>query len=609
MNPPALRNVALVAHVDHGKTTLVDALLRATGTFAAHSAVIDRVMDSNDQERERGITILAKAASVTYKGVKINLVDTPGHADFGGEVERALTMVDGVILLVDAAEGPLPQTRYVLSKALALDLPAIVVVNKVDRHDARPDEVLDEIYQLFMDLDAGDHHIDFTVVSAVAREGRAILGVGMPGADADLSPLLDTILAKIPQPQGDHTAPLQGLVTNLDASEYLGRLAIGRVMNGVMRKGEMVALLDEETLEGQTPLKRKLNNLMAFSGVGRADVEELYAGDLFIVAGYPEVEIGDTLADPLTPKPLPRIAVDEPVLSMTFGVNTSPLAGKDGKYLTSRHLKERLDKEVLGNVSIKLQPTDSPDIIEVAGRGELQLAVLIESMRREGYELQVSRPEVITKEIEGKRHEPIERGVCDVPDEHVGTVTQALAPRKGRVTDIQAGDIGRSIITFEAPARGLIGFRSLLLTATRGTALLHQHNAGWIVWQGDLPHRMGGAMISDRMGDTTAYALDNLQARGVLFVDPGEKVYEGMVVGENARADEMVVNCVRAKEKNNIRTHSHDDGIKLPPPKVPTLENAIEFIADDELVEVTPKAIRIRKRQLQESDRRRANKK
>jgi GTP-binding protein len=607
MNPPALRNVALVAHVDHGKTTLVDALLRATGTFAAHAAVVDRVMDSNDQERERGITILAKAASVNWKGVKINLVDTPGHADFGGEVERALTMVDGVILLVDAAEGPLPQTRYVLSKALALNLPAIVVINKVDRQDARPDEVLDEIYQLFLDLDADD--IDFTVVSAVAREGRAMVGVGMPGPDGDLSPLLDTILEKIPAPQGDATAPLQALVTNLDASDYLGRLAIGRVVNGVLRKGEMVALLDEETLEGQTPLKRKLNTLMAFHGVGRADVEELYAGDLFIVAGYPEVEIGDTLADPLNQVALPRLAVDEPVLSMTFGVNTSPLAGKDGKFLTSRHLKERLDREVLGNVSIKLQPTESPDIIEVAGRGELQLAVLIESMRREGYELQVSRPEVITKEIEGKRHEPVERGVCDVPDEHVGTVTQALAPRKGRVTDMCGGDIGRTVITFEAPARGLIGFRSLLLTATRGTALLHQHNAGWITWQGDLPHRMGGAMISDRMGDTTAYALDNLQARGVLFVPPGEAVYEGMVVGENARNDEMVVNCVRAKEKNNIRTHSHDDGIKLPPPKIPTLESAIEFIADDELVEVTPKAIRIRKRQLQESDRRRAHKK
>jgi GTP-binding protein len=609
MNPPQLRNVALVAHVDHGKTTLVDALLRACGTFQSHQAVVDRVMDSNDQERERGITILAKAASVTWKGVKINLVDTPGHADFGGEVERALTMVDGVILLVDAAEGPLPQTRYVLSKALAQNLPAIVVVNKVDRQDARPEEVLDEIYQLFIDLDADDHHIDFRVVSAVARDGRAMIGVGMPAADADLAPLLDSILEIIPSPQGDPNSPLQALVTNLDASEYLGRLAIGRVVNGVMRKGEMVALLDEETQEGQSPLKRKLANLMAFQGVGRAEVDELYAGDLFIVAGYPEVEIGDTLADPVDLKALPRIAVDEPVLSMTFGVNTSPLAGKAGKFLTSRHLRERLDKEVLGNVSIKLIPNDTPDLIEVAGRGELQLAVLIESMRREGYELQVSRPEVITKEIDGKRHEPVERGVVDVPEEHVGTVTQALAPRKGRVTDLRGGDINRTIITFEAPARGLIGFRSLLLTATRGTALLHQHHAGWMPWCGDLPHRSGGAMISDRMGDTTGYALDALQARGELFVNPGEAVYEGMVIGENARNDEMVVNCVRAKEKNNIRTHSHDDAVKLAAPRIHTLETAIEFIGGDELVEVTPTSIRIRKRQLVESDRRRAVKK
>jgi GTP-binding protein len=608
VNPPSLRNVALVAHVDHGKTTLVDALLRATGTFSAHAAVVDRIMDSNDQERERGITILAKAASITWKGVKINLVDTPGHADFGGEVERALTMVDGVLLLVDAAEGPLPQTRYVLSKALAANLPAIVVINKVDRQDARPDEVLDEIYQLFIDLDADDDHIDFEIVSAVARDGQAMLGVGMPAEDADLSPLLDAILDRIPPPHGDPTAPLQALVTNLDASDYLGRLAIGRVANGVLRRGEVVALLDEETLEGQTPVKRKLSTLMAFSGVGRADVDELSAGDLFVIAGFPEVEIGDTIADPLSAKALPRLMVDEPVLRMTFGVNTSPLAGRDGKYLTSRHLRERLQKEILGNVSIKLHETDSPDILEVAGRGELQLAVLIESMRREGYELQVSRPEVITKEVNGKRFEPLERGVCDVPDEHVGTVTQNLAPRKGKVTDLRPGDSGRTIVTFECPSRGLIGFRSLLLTATRGTGLLHQHHAGWIEWQGDLPHRMGGAMIADRLGDTTGFALDNLQARGELFVPPGVVVYEGMVVGENARNDEMVVNVVRAKEKNNIRTHSHDDAVKLAPPKIHTLETAIEFIADDELVEVTPANIRIRKRLLTEPERRRTKK-
>jgi len=601
-----LRNVALVAHVDHGKTTLVDALLKATGTFAAHQTVQDRVMDSNDQERERGITILAKAASVRWKGTKINLVDTPGHADFGGEVERALTMVDGIMLLVDAAEGPLPQTRYVLQKALSRDLPAIVIINKVDRQDARASEVLDEVYQLFIDLEAADHHIEFLVVSAVAREGRAMLGLGMPESGAGLDCLLDAILERIPPPVGDPSAPLQALVTNLDASDYLGRLAIGRVHNGVLRRGDTVALLEEEFAEGQPPLKRRLASLMEFSGVGRGEVDELSAGDLFVLAGFPEVEIGDTIADLENPFALPRLIVDEPVLAMTFGVNTSPLAGREGKYLTSRHLLERLNKEILGNVSIKLRPTDSAEVMEVAGRGELQLAVLIESMRREGYELQVSRPEVITKLVNGQRFEPLERGVCDVPDEHVGTITQALAPRKGRVTDLRPGDPGRTVVTFECPSRGLIGFRSLLLTATRGTALLHQHHAGWTPWAGELPHRTGGAMIADREGVTTAYALDNLQLRGELFVQPGDKVYEGMVIGESARGDEMVVNAVRAKEKTNIRTHSHDDGVKLAAPRIHTLETAIEWIADDELVEVTPTAIRIRNRHLGLEDRRRA---
>jgi GTP-binding protein len=605
-DPPTLRNVALVAHVDHGKTTLVDALLRATGTFAAHQAVVDRVLDSNDQERERGITILAKAASIVWRGAKINLVDTPGHADFGGEVERALTMVDGVLLLVDAAEGPLPQTRYVLSKALLRDLPAVVVLNKVDRADARPEEVLDEVEQLFIDLATTPDHLVFDVVSAVAREGRSMKGVGVPGPGDDLTALLDTILDAIPAPGGDAGAPLQALVTNLDASDYLGRLAIGRVANGVLRKGDTVALLDEEVAEGQPPLRRRLTQLMAFQGVGRGEVDAIGAGDLFVVAGFPEVEIGDTIADPDRPAPLPRIAVDEPVLRMTFGVNTSPLAGRDGRYLTSRHLRERLAREVLGNVSIRVDDTDSPDVIEVAGRGELQLAVLIEAMRREGYEMQVSRPEVVTKEVAGHRHEPLERGVCDVPDEHVGTVTQALAPRKGRVLDLRPGDAGRTIITFEAPARGLIGFRSLLLTATRGTALLHVHHGGWTRWAGELPHRSGGAMVSDRAGTATPYALDNLQARGELFVGPGDVVYEGMVVGESARPGDMVVNVVREKEKTNMRTHSHDEGAKLAPPRLHTLETAIEFIADDELVEVTPTAVRIRKRLLAEQDRRRA---
>ena len=602
-----LRNVALVAHVDHGKTTLVDALLRATGTFSDHAAVVDRVMDSNDQERERGITILAKAASVTWNDVQINLVDTPGHSDFGGEVERALSMVDGVILLVDAAEGPLPQTRYVLSKALGLGLPTVVVINKVDRQDARPEEVLDEIYQLFMDLDADEDSIEFPIISAIARDGKAVSGIGMPGADDDLTPLFQAIVDTIPAPTGDPDAPVQAIVTNLDASEYLGRLAIGRVVQGTLRRGEQVALCEED--EGQNPLRRKLTQLMSFSGIGRLEVDAIRAGDLFIVAGFPEVEIGDTLADPVNPVALPRLTVDEPVLRMTFGVNTSPLAGKEGQFLTSRHLRDRLDKEILGNVSIKVEPTESPDIIEVSGRGELQLAVLIETMRREGYELQVSRPEVIVKDIDGTKHEPLERAVIDVPDEHVGTVTQALAPRKGRVTDLRPGDTGRTIVTVEAPARGLIGFRSQLLTATRGTALMHQHNAGWVAWVGDLPTRKGGAMISDRQGTSTGYAIGNLQERGEMFIGSGEAVYEGMIVGENSRSDDMMINIVREKQKTNIRTHSADEAIKLVPPREVTLENAIEFIGDDELVEVTPQSLRLRKRILKESDRRRTNKK
>jgi GTP-binding protein len=597
------RNIALVAHVDHGKTTLVDAMLRATGVFSAHETPTDRVLDSGDQERERGITILAKAASVEWEGTRLNLVDTPGHADFGGEVERALALVDGVLLLVDAAEGPLPQTRYVLSKALAAHLPAVVVLNKVDRADARPDEVLDEIYELFFDLEADDHHIDFPVVSAVAREGRAVSGVGRPTEDDDLRPLFEAVLAAVPPPAGDPAAPLQALVTTLDASDYLGRLAIGRVVQGTLAAGHPVTLLGEPEDE---PVERKLTQLMGFEGLARVDVDKRSAGDLFVVAGFPEVEIGDTLSDPDHPHPLPRLTVDEPVLRMTFGVNTSPLAGQDGRYLTSRHLVDRLEREVLGNVSIRLAPTDSPDQIDVAGRGELQLAVLIEAMRREGYELQVSRPVVVTKDVDGSRHEPLERGVVDVPDEHVGTVTQALAPRRGTVTDLRPGDIGRTVVTFEAPARGLLGFRSLLLTATRGTALLHQHHAGWVRWVGDLPGRRGGAIIADRAGTATGYALDNLQARGELFIGPGETVYEGMIVGESARPEDMQVNVTREKQKTNIRTHAADEAIKLAPPRVLTLETAIELIADDELVEVTPAHIRVRKRLLAESDRRRA---
>ncbi len=601
MSGASFRNVALIAHVDHGKTTLVDAMLAATGVFAAHEARVDRVMDSTDQERERGITILAKAASIEWKGVRINLVDTPGHADFGGEVERALALVDGVLLLVDASEGPMPQTRYVLSKALSRHLPAVVVVNKVDRADARTAAVVDEIYELFFDLDADEERIEFPIISAIARDGRAVAGLDVPDETADLSPLLDAIVEAIPAPSGDPNASLQALVTNLDASDYLGRLAIGRVVEGTLRRGEQIALCHSN--DEEPPLRRKLSELLGFVGLDRRPVDDRVAGDLFVVAGFPEVEIGDTLADPNDPQPLPRLAVDEPVLRMTFGVNTSPLAGKDGKFLTSRQIKDRLQREALGNVSIRIGATASPEIIEVAGRGELQLAVLIETMRREGFELQVSRPEVIMREIDGTPHEPMERAVVDVPDDHVGTVTQGAAPRKGRVTDLRPGDTGRTIVTIEAPARGLLGFRSLLMTSTRGTALVHQHHAGWMPWCGELPHRHGGAIISDRSGVATPFALDNLQKRGELFIEPGADVYEGMIIGENSRPEDLPANPAKAKQLTNIRTHQADDAVKLKPPRTLTLETAIEWIAADELVEVTPAAIRVRKRYLTESER------
>jgi len=603
MSEPSVRNIALIAHVDHGKTTLVDAMLGATGVFSAHEERVDRVMDSDDQERERGITIFAKAASVEWEETKINLVDTPGHADFGGEVERALTLVDGVLLLVDAAEGPMPQTRYVLSKALLAGLPAVVVINKVDRPDARIDEVADDVYQLFFDLDAEDHHIEFPIISTIARHGRSMTGTGVPGDDTDLTPLFAAIIETIPAPSGNPDAPLQALVSNLDASDYLGRLAIGRVVEGTLRAGEKVALCHAN--EEEPPLVRNLSQLLGFADLGRVEVAERVAGDLFVVAGFPEVEIGDTLADPVDPKPLPRLEVDEPVLRMTFGVNTSPLSGRDGRFLTSRQIKERLDREVLGNVSIRVGVTASPEVIEVAGRGELQLAVLIESMRREGFELQVSRPEVIIREIDGKPHEPVERAVIDVPEDHVGTVTQAVAPRKGQVTDLRPGETGRSIVTVTAPARGLIGFRSLLMTATRGTALVHQHHAGWMPWAGELPHRQGGAMVADRIGQSTGFALDNLQKRGELFIGPNANVYEGMIIGEATRPEEMQVNPTKAKQLTNIRTHSTDEAINLKTPREMTLELGIEWIAEDELVEVTPQAIRVRKRHLLESERKR----
>ncbi len=612
-----LRNIAIVAHVDHGKTTLVDAMLRSTGAMSTRGEAVDRVMDSNDQERERGITIFAKQASIRWQHYKLNIVDTPGHADFGGEVERGLHIVDGVLLLVDAAEGPLPQTRYVLSKALARRLPVVVVINKVDRQDARAEEVLREVEHLFLDLiEAAGldvEHLDFPVVSAIARDGRAVSGIGMPGAADDLTPLFEAIIKTIPAPTGDAEAPLQAIVNNLDASEYLGRLAIGRVQQGTLRAGEPLALLQAQPNPGVPGgvLKRKPGTLYNVDGLKRVETNEILAGDLFVIAGFPEVEIGDTFASPVDPQPLERLTVDEPVLRMTFGVNTSPMAGKakESKYLTSRHLRDRLHREILGNVSIRLADTDSPDILEVAGRGELQLAVLIEAMRREGYELQVSRPEVITKEIDGKRHEPYEEVIVDSPDEYVGAVTQALAPRKGQMTDMRPGDNGRTIMRFECPSRGLLGLRSELLTQTRGTALINQRHEGYIPWVGELPHRLGGAMVADRQGPATEYAMDNLQSRGTYFIDPGEVVYEGMVIGENTRFEEMLVNICREKKLTNIRTHSHDEIVKLPPKRDMTLETSIEWIGPDELVEVTPVAIRVRKKSLKEEDRRRENRK
>jgi GTP-binding protein len=599
-----IRNVALIAHVDHGKTTLVDAMLNAAGVFSDHETPTDRVMDSSDQERERGITILAKAASIRWKGTKINIVDTPGHSDFGGEVERALAMVDGVLLLVDAAEGPMPQTRYVLSKALDRALPAVVVINKVDRPDARADEVANEIYQLFFDLDAADHHIEFPIVSSIARMGRSMIGVGMPPEDSDLTAVLDTIVETIPPPPGDTDAPLQAIVTNLDASDYLGRLAIGRVENGTLHSDRQVAVIKQDG----SIVKRKPAVLLGFSDLGRVEVSERRAGDLFVIAGFPEIEIGDTIADPANPVPLTRLVVDEPVLRMTFGVNTSPMAGLSGSLLTSRQIKARLEREVLGNVSIRMADTSSPDVMEVAGRGELQLAVLIESMRREGFELQVSRPEVITREIDGKKHEPRELAIVDAPDEYVGAVTQAAAPRKGQVADMRPGDRGRTIVTLSAPARGLIGFRSELMTATRGTALVNQQSDGWMPWAGEMPGRVGGAMISDRTGTATGFALDNLQKRGELFIEPGSPVYAGMVIGENSRPDEMQANPAKGKQLTNIRAAGSDEAIKLKPARNMTLEKSIEWIDDDELVEVTPDAIRIRKRHLTEPERRKAGK-
>jgi len=606
-----LRNVAIVAHVDHGKTTLVDAMLRQTGAFRANQALVDRVLDSGDLEREKGITILAKQTTVDYDGVRLNIVDTPGHADFGGEVERSLLMVDSVLLLVDAAEGPLPQTRYVLQKAMARRLPVVVALNKIDRGDARPAEVLDAVYELFMDLGADEHQIEFPVIYTNAKLGIATADLAVPGTD--LRPLLDLLVKVTPAPTFVPDHPLQLLVTNLSANEYVGRMAIGRIRNGAIRVGQRIAVVREEAADtagsvepGRTvTLTGTVTSLQTAHGIERVDIEEASAGDIVSVAGLPEVTIGDTLTEPGDPRPLPRLDVDAPTLSMTFGVNTSPLSGREGKFVTSRQIRARLDKEVLGNVSIEVWPTDSGDTFEVRGRGELQLAVLIEQMRREGFELQASRPEVLVREIDGKTQEPYERITIDIPPDYIGEIQHALAGRKARLEQMTTDADGRVRMEFVLPVRGLIGYRGQLLTDTRGTALMHQIGEGYGPWAGEVTHRTSGVLVADRTGTSNAYGLFNLQERAELFIGSGVDVYEGMVIGENSRPGDMDVNATKEKKLTNIRTHSHDEALRLTSPRPITLETALEFIAADELVEVTPLSIRLRKRALSMHDRRR----
>ncbi len=606
-----LRNLAIVAHVDHGKTTLVDALLRQTGAFRANQTLVDRVMDSGDLEREKGITILAKQTTVDYDGIRLNIVDTPGHADFGGEVERTLLMVDAILLLVDAAEGPLPQTRYVLQKAMARHLPVVVALNKIDRSDARPAEVLDAVYELFMDLGATAAQIEFPVVYTNARLGTATRDLAVPGTD--LRPLLDLLVAVTPPPRFTPGHPLQLLVTNLSANEYVGRMAVGRIWNGSIRIGQrfVVVRQNEDSIDGSvepgrtTTLSGTVTSLQTAHGIERIDVGEAIAGDIVSVAGLADVTIGDTLTDPADPRPLARLDVDAPTLRMTFGVNTSPLAGREGKFVTSRQIRARLDKEVLGNVSIEVQSTESGDTFEVRGRGELQLAVLIEQMRREGFELQASRPEVILRTMGGETQEPYERITIDIPPDYIGEVQAAMAGRKGRLEQMSTDQDGRVRMEFIVPVRGLIGYRGQLLTESRGTALMHQIGEGYGPWAGEVTHRTSGVLVADRTGTSNAYGLFNLQERAELFIGAGEEVYEGMVIGENARPGDMDVNATKEKKLTNIRTHSHDEALRLTPARPITLESAIEFISGDELVEVTPLSIRLRKRSLSNHDRRR----
>ena len=595
-----IHNIAIIAHVDHGKTTLVDAMLRQSGTFRANENIVERVMDSNELERERGITILAKNTAVLYEGVKINIVDTPGHSDFGGEVERALKMVDGVMLLVDASEGPLPQTRYVLGKALEAGLPPILVINKIDRSDARPQEVLNEVYDLFIDLDAKEEQLDFPVLYTNAKTGTASKDI--KGGGEDLQPLFDTILNTIPESKGDASGPLQILVANLDYSDYLGRLAIARVFNGTMRTGEDVGIAK---LDGSIQ-KTKITKLFSFSGLKRTDITQTTLGDIIAVAGVEGITIGETITDAENPAPLAPITIDEPTIAMQFTVNTSPFAGRDGAYVTSRNLRERLQKELLTNVSLRIEDAESTDVFKVMGRGELQLSILIEMMRREGYELMVGKPEIVTKRINGKLMEPVERLTVDIPDEFVGVVMEQLGARKSEVVNMHNHGYGRVRIEFRVPSRGLIGLRSQLLTDTRGTIVMNSLFDGYTEWQGEIPHRITGALIADRPGVSTAYALWNLQERGELFVGPGVDVYEGMIIGENAKDTDLDVNVVREKKLTNMRASTADEAIRLVPFRQLNLEQAIEFIAEDEFVEVTPKSLRLRKKVLQANKRKKS---
>jgi GTP-binding protein len=593
-----IRNIAIIAHVDHGKTTLVDALLWQSGAFRSNQDIADRVLDSMDLEREKGITILAKNTAVRYGGIKLNIVDTPGHADFGGEVERGLTMVDGVLLLVDASEGPLPQTRFVLRKALEARLPVILVINKVDRADARIDEVVDDVYELFLDLDADESQIDFPIVYTNAKAGQASLDPAAPGTD--LRPLLDLLIERVPPPEYEPQHPLQAHVTNLDASPYVGRIAICRVRHGTIRRGDTVAWC---RADGEIDRVR-VSELYVTEALERVEASEASAGEIISVAGIPEITIGETLADADDPRPLPVITVDEPSLSVTIGINDSPLSGSDGDKLTASQVKARLDRELVGNVSLRVKPTERPDVWEVQGRGELALAVLVELMRREGFELTVGKPQVVTREIDGSVHEPIERMSVDIPDEYVGVVTQLLALRKGRMEHMVNHGTGWVRMDYLVPARGLIGFRTEFLTETRGTGLLHHVFDRWEPWHGELRTRPTGSLVADRRGAVAAFALFNLQERGALFIEPGEQVYEGMIVGENARPEDLDVNPTKEKHLTNMRSSTADELVRLVPKRELSLDQALEFLRADECVEVTPGAIRLRKLELDANARR-----